>query len=142
MYYASIGGGLPSSAGKVAAGVDIRGEGGYVIAPPSPGWTYERTLPLATLPASIAEAATAPSHRDSTGQSHSTTRFVARSRVPAGERNDYLASCAGWLFRQGYDLDEVTRALLAENAKVCVPPDDESVVEKIAESIERYHDAV
>ncbi len=43
-------GGLPNSAGKLGAGIDTRGEGGYVLAPPSPhpdggryAWQHELT---------------------------------------------------------------------------------------------------
>ena len=34
-YFAHPGGTIPCSAGKIAPGIDVRGDGGYVLAPPS-----------------------------------------------------------------------------------------------------------
>jgi hypothetical protein len=41
---------IKNSVGKLAAGVDVRGEGGYVIMPPSPGYESLRDLPPAEMP--------------------------------------------------------------------------------------------
>jgi hypothetical protein len=58
LYFAGDG---RNSAGKVAPGIDLRGEGGYVVAPGSTidGVAYELVSdkPLAPLPAWVAEAA-------------------------------------------------------------------------------------
>jgi len=43
-----------NSAGKIAPGVDVRGTGGYIIYPPSPGYTVARDEVLAPLPEWIA----------------------------------------------------------------------------------------
>lgn len=39
LYFADPGG-IKNSAGEVAPGIDVRGERGYVVAPPSPGYTW------------------------------------------------------------------------------------------------------
>jgi Bifunctional DNA primase/polymerase, N-terminal len=41
---------MRNSAGKIAPGVDVRGTGGYIIVPPSPGYTLLQEAPLATWP--------------------------------------------------------------------------------------------
>ena len=48
--------GLRNSASKIAQGVDIRGCGGYIVAPPSAGYTWAKRLDVATMPAWIVEA--------------------------------------------------------------------------------------
>lgn len=48
---------LRNSAGKIAPGVDVRGDGGYVIVPPSPGYIWIAHDDVAPLPEWIYEAA-------------------------------------------------------------------------------------
>ncbi|WP_154794717.1 bifunctional DNA primase/polymerase [Occultella kanbiaonis] len=50
-----------SSASRIAPGIDVRAEGGYVIAPGSPGYVVERTAERATLPAAWASRLAASS---------------------------------------------------------------------------------
>jgi hypothetical protein len=44
---------ISNSAGKIAPGVDVRSDGGYVVAPPSPGWAWANEPPIAELPESL-----------------------------------------------------------------------------------------
>jgi hypothetical protein len=59
--------------------------------------------------------------------------------VQEGNRNTYLASCAGKLRCSGLAGNALREALLAENTKSCTPPLDAAEVGRIAASIERYN---
>jgi hypothetical protein len=132
---------VPCSVGKVAQGVDIRGEAGYVLVPPSPGYRWLNALPVADLPESILRAT-----RGSVSRCHGAGRalpvgwkpFEMRSQVGAGERNAYLASFAGFALRAGIPATELETELVIENRRVCVPPLDSREVARIAASIARY----
>jgi hypothetical protein len=51
--------GMRNSAGRIAPGVDVRGAGGYVIVPPSPGYELLEPAELEPWPAWLLEAAAA-----------------------------------------------------------------------------------
>jgi len=50
LVFCDSGEGIRNSAGRIAIGVDVRGDGGYVIVPPSPGYSVQVAAELATLP--------------------------------------------------------------------------------------------
>ena len=49
-----------NSVGRIAAGVDVRGDGGYVIVPPSPGYSVADDAPVAEAPDWLLPALLAP----------------------------------------------------------------------------------
>lgn len=135
---------VPCSAdGRIAPGVDVRGTGGYVVSAPSRTlkgvWERESSL-MAILPIDLAEAARTRPDRGARegGEGSQPSGFVPRERVGSGERNDYLARAAGWLYRQGHDA-AVEDYLALENEAVCDPPLDDEEVAQIAASIGRYN---
>lgn len=87
---------IHNSASKLAAGVDTRGEGGYVILPPSPGYEVWDESPPAPFPRWVARALNrkkpAPGKLVS-GPGLPLDRFVLAS--PEGQRNTRLfwAAC-------------------------------------------------
>jgi hypothetical protein len=131
---------IRNSASKLGAGIDVRGEGGYVIAPPSrttgPYEWIER-LPPADPPAWLLEALRKPPGKPerSKGERGPTPILAAGEKIPYRRRNDALASIAGRLHDGTRNLEQLTADLLGINASRCVPPLPEGEVEKIAGSI-------
>lgn len=133
VYLRHPGGQVLNSEQKLGAGLDVRGDGGYVVAPPSmhaSGRPYKWTTPLTTL-------AYAPEWLlDATSRNGATA--TAPERIAEGERNATLASIAGSLRRRGASEGEILDALRATNAHRCKPPLADTELETIARSIARY----
>ena len=96
---------LKNSARRLGAGLDIRTEGGYVIAPPTPGYVWTQTKGRAEAPAWLLALLTAPKqHKHAPAiKNESTTPYGRKaleaeaSRValaPEGTRNHALNSAA------------------------------------------------
>jgi putative DNA primase/helicase len=131
-----------NSAGLLGPGLDIRADGGFVVAPPSvhaSGELYKWAdgsspfdgCPLAELPSWLLSLLSKP---------RGDIRFAQKNTliIPEGERNARLTSYAGKLRNAGLQLAELESALFAYNTKHCVPPLPESEVRGIAHSISKY----
>lgn len=143
LYFAHPGEMLRNRVG-LAPGVDLRGDGGYVLAPPSvhasgESYRWERSpavCPLGSLPDWLSGASGEQSRR---GHPLSHWRRLLRDGVAEGERNNSIASLAGHLLWHGVDPEVATELLLAWNATRCRPPlEPEEVVRTVA-SITRLH---
>lgn len=118
----------------VKPGLDILGEGGYVVAAGSfvNGAAYEvvRNHPICECPESIINLA---------GKASVTTEQPKDTRkIGSGQRNNYLTSIGGKLRRIGFSGDEMVAALLAINTSRCEPPCSEAEVRRTASSVARY----
>jgi hypothetical protein len=99
LFYKYAGTNIRNSTSKIANGIDVRGEGGSIIIPPSPGYTTIHEVEMAPLPAWIVRKLTRKSKKDLeptgdvSGNIEALQKFVAAS--PEGERNGRLfwASC-------------------------------------------------
>ena len=133
---------ISNSVGKLGRGLDVRGDGGFVVAPPSlhkSGQSYTwcegqslREKAPEPLPSWLAEKLTSKLKKVPGTQSLSSQQF------PEGERNNTLTSLAGTMRNRNLAKESIVAALLNENAEKCNPPLDKEEVLKIVESIFRY----
>ena len=129
---------IRNSAGKLARGLDIRGDGGFVVIPPSihpSGVSYAYVDPgkaLAEAPAWLSEMAAG------IGAQEPRTLAVAMSILCEGERNDGLTRLAGAMRRRGATLPELERGLLEANVRRCRPSLPDAEVRRIAASVATY----
>jgi putative DNA primase/helicase len=130
-------GAAASTVNRLGKGLDTRGEGGYIVAPPSIHpetqapyeWLTEH--PLVDAPLWLL---------GQLNQARSTPRVVP-DVIEDGGRNSALASLAGSMRWAGASVEEIESALLAMNQARCKPPLDEGEVRAIAASIGRYEPA-
>jgi len=134
---------IRNSAGKLGEGIDVRGEGGYIIASPTrhpsgkcyrwlndhqpapcPEWVIKRLLAKPEIPD--------PTQRPST-----ETYSISGGVIPDGERNERLfkIACAIWGNGQAQDLTDLHAQMLATNSARCSPPLTEVEVAKLCASV-------
>lgn len=142
--------GLRNSAGKLGPQLDVRGDGGYVVVPPSvhPSgsvYAWERgaspaKVDAADVPAPVlaklwaVTGSSAPLRivRDGEGPA---SEIPLLESVPEGTRNQTLAEYAGRLLAKGISELETLALVRALNATACKPPLPAPEVESIVTSI-------
>jgi hypothetical protein len=99
---------IRNSAGKVARGVDVRGRGGYVLAPPSlhPSgkrycWSVDSASAFATAPEWLIDMITAPIA--AAAPLAPAWQDLIRDGAPKGCRNDSMARVVGHLLQRHVD---------------------------------------
>ena len=120
-------------------GVDIRSDGGYIVAPPSihpNGNTYEWEYDPEEY--GIAEADETVLSLLSVGKKVDVNKFTSPEKIPDGQRNDTIHSVACSLQSRGLADSAILAACLAENEAQCNPPMSEEEVTKIVNSALRY----
>jgi hypothetical protein len=131
------------SAGRLAAKVDVRADGNYIVVAPSVlaggkhyQWVNPLDMPVESLPEPPAwllaalDEAQAPNSPD--------TKQVAGNPIPSGQRNSALTRLAGVMRRNGMSQAEMAAALHRANVDRCQPPLDAEEVDRIAASVARY----
>lgn len=144
LYFAHPGGFIRNRAGLVQ-GIDLRGDGGYIVAPPSVHPSGESYVWISGLsPAQIALAPLprwliSPLAGPRIGRSLADWRRLVRDGVIQGQRNSTIASLTGHLLWHGVDPDVVNELMLAWNRVRCRPPLDDAEVVQVVASIVRLH---
>jgi putative DNA primase/helicase len=132
---------IKNSAGKLGTGVDLRGDGGYIVVPPSANdkgkymWelsSHPLETPIAALPNKLLQMLT------STANGHHGTAAAPPGKISEGTRNDALFRIAASMRRNGCTADEILPALSKINQGRCQPPLPDSEVSAIAKNTERY----
>ena len=146
LYFAHPGEPCPSRVGLLP-GLDLRGDGGYVVAPPSvhpSGRAYrwrEGHEPGRISPARLPRALLAVGDSSRAGHTLAYWRQLLRDGVVEGERNSAVASISGHLLWHGVDPQVVGELMLCWNRVRCRPPLSDEEVVRTVESITRLHEA-
>jgi hypothetical protein len=132
---------------KKLPGLDFRGDGGYVLAPPSihpSGRRYRwadclslKDVPLAPCPDWLLELIGPEMTQDGAPRPVEDWRRLVTEGVTEGARNNTIAALAGHLLRRNVDPYVVLELLLVWNRQKCRPPLDDTEVSITVNSIAR-----
>lgn len=146
LYFRHPGFNMPNRA-RIKPGIDLRGDGGCVVVPPSlhpsgKRYAWKRShrpgdTRAADMPAWLLELASAPP--GSSGHLPEHWRGLVRAGANSGERNNTVASFAGYLLHQGLDPQVALELLRCWNALHCRPPLPNKELERTVGSITKMH---
>ncbi|SMO57760.1 phage/plasmid primase, P4 family [Gracilimonas mengyeensis] len=132
---------IKNSNGKLGDGLDIKTDGGYIVAPGclhQSGQTYDWLIGLDEIkafPEKLIQALNKPATKQKKeDKKHSLS---STDPIPEGERNNTLFELGVLLRKKGANRIQIESELLDINAKRCSPPLDSSEVQVIAGSASR-----
>ena len=124
---------------NILPGLDFRGDGGYIVAPPSVHisqssyiWENDQEA-LADLPSWL-------QHLLEQGPAKESGTAPVSNPLGEGSRNSSLTSIAGVLMAKGMEPGLINKTLEAINLNACHPPLDDKEVRSIVSSISRYEE--
>jgi hypothetical protein len=131
-----------NSAGKIAPGIDVRGDGGYVLAPPSIHptgrryeWSVDCASSLAEAPAWLLDKISLPANRVTLALPPEAWRELVANGAAEGTRDCTITKLAGHLLRRRIDPFVALELLQSWNATRCVPPLLAADIERIVASV-------
>jgi putative DNA primase/helicase len=137
LYFQHPGGKVKNTVKKLGENIHIRGDGGYIIAPPSRHvsgaeyqWAESLDCELAELPKWVKDAV----DEASMGLDTSLDGEI----LLKGGRNIYLTSLAGSVRKRGGSEAEIYATISVRNAERCDPPLADDELRKIASSVANY----
>jgi putative DNA primase/helicase len=120
-------------------GIDVRGDGGYVVLPPSQhasgseyAWVAGQS-PFDNAPGECPEYL-----HSQRGRGSAAVRLQMDGTIPEGERNATLTRVAGLVRTLGLGEEEILTVLRSQNATRCNPPLSEEELLVIASNIAKY----
>jgi bifunctional DNA primase/polymerase-like protein/primase-like protein len=130
-----------TSAGALGAGVDVRGDGGYVVTPPSIGangrrYKWDEEAPPASMPAWLVDATRPDRPADARRRAEPASTWVrmVHSGLAEGERNTGMARLIGHLLARDVDVRLAGALAHLVNTR-CRPPLDPEEVDRVIASI-------
>ena len=117
--------------GKLGDGIDVKSDGGYVVAPPSvhpdtkQRYAWRKDYAIADMPVWMLEMLTQPL----------TKREATSEAIPAGKRNTTLFEIGTAMKKKGASANKIMTRLLEDNCLHCQPPLPDEEVHAIAESV-------
>lgn len=124
-HYYLVDGTYPNSRGLLP-GIDIRSDGGYVVAPPSAGYTWLSDLPIARADQGV---------YNFLEKKERAKFFILPDEIMEGSRNDTLFRHAASLQAKGFSDEEIIREVGQVNMEKCVPPLNNKDVDAIVKSV-------
>ena len=132
---------IRNTASKLADDIDIRGAGGYIVAPPSIHpethkpyeWELEpEETELATLPDTWLKAI------QGTNRTGEDSKYTEPETVPEGQRNEQLFKYGASLRARNISAIKMYRQMQDFNDRKCIPPVDDKELDIIYDSVMRY----
>lgn len=133
-------GSIPNTTSKIGKGIDSKGRGGYIVAPPSvheSGNVYRWEDDTAK-PEPLPDFWRVRLNGHGETKPESMQQSSSGGKIAAGARNSTLTSHAGTMRRRGMPVEAIEAALQAENQTRCDPPLPQIEVMFIAQSVSRY----
>ncbi len=139
LYFQHPGFPVKTNAAQIGVGIDVRGEGGYVVAPSSLhangsiyGW-MDSEQAVAEAPEWLLDLIRPEGHTQGTVISPVADRVIRE-----GTRNDTLYGIGCGLRGSGYELEEIEEELMKVNDEKCDPPLAECEVRETAKSAAKH----